>query len=373
MKIAAVAASPGIRRHAGARRRADGDGGAGRGQVVKLDNAVAVVADNYWAAQAGPRGAAPQWDAGPNAELSRRRRRRCTRQRLEARRRGRAQGRRCQAALSGARRASRQRVYEEPFLAHATMEPMNCTVHVTPDGCDIWVGTQIPTSRAGRPSPRSPASRRSKVRIHNHLLGGGFGRRLEVDFVVQAVQIAKQVDEPVKVDLEPRGGHPARHVPAVLLRSHQRRRSTRPAGRSHGTHRIVGSSIMARFAPPLIKDGVDRDAVDGAIDLAYDIPNFHVDYVREEPPGIPTAFWRGVGPTRNASSWRASSTSWRLQAKQDPSRSAARCSASRPRARTCSSAPRSSPAGARRCRPAQGRGIALHEGVRQLSSRRWPR
>ncbi len=65
------------------------------------------------------------------------------------------------------------------------------------------------------------------------------------------------------------------------------------------SHRIVGSSIMARFFPPLFKDGIDPDAVDGAIDMPYDIANKRVEYVREEPPGIPTAFWRGVGPTHN--------------------------------------------------------------------------
>ena len=65
------------------------------------------------------------------------------------------------------------------------------------------------------------------------------------------------------------------------------------------SHRIVGSSIMARFFPPLFKDGVDPDAVEGAVEIPYAVPNMHVDYVREEPPGIPTAFWRGVGPTHN--------------------------------------------------------------------------
>src|SRR5262249_11240173 len=89
-------------------------------------------------------------------------------------------------------------VYENPFLAHATMEPMNCTAHVTTDGCDIWVGTQIPTLTQ-RAVAKRLGFKLEQVRIHNHLLGGGFGRRLEFDFIVQAALIAKQFKDPVKV------------------------------------------------------------------------------------------------------------------------------------------------------------------------------
>ena len=88
-------------------------------------------------------------------------------------------------------------IYELPFLAHATMEPVNCTVHVRPDGCDIWVGTQVPTFTQTA-AAKLTGLPRDKVRVHNHLLGGGFGRRLEVDFVIRAVQIARQVASPVK-------------------------------------------------------------------------------------------------------------------------------------------------------------------------------
>ena len=83
-------------------------------------------------------------------------------------------------------------VYEQPFLAHATMEPMNCTVQITKDGCDIWVGTQIPGITQAA-VVKVTGLKREQVRIHNHLLGGGFGRRLEFDGTVRAVQIAQQV------------------------------------------------------------------------------------------------------------------------------------------------------------------------------------
>jgi isoquinoline 1-oxidoreductase beta subunit len=137
------------------------------------------------------------------------------------------------------------------------------------------------------------------VRIHNHLLGGGFGRRLEYDFIVLAAQVAKQSKDPVKVVWSRE-----EDIQHDMYRPYYYDRIS--AGLDADgklvawKHRVVGSSIMARFFPEAFKGGLDIDAVDGAVELPYDIPNFLVDYVREEPPGIPTAFWRGVGPTRNA-------------------------------------------------------------------------
>ena len=88
--------------------------------------------------------------------------------------------------------------YELPFLAHATMEPMNCTVHFKPDACEIWTGTQV-MARVQSEAAKAAGLPVEKVTVHNHLIGGGFGRRLEPDMVVTAVRIAKQVDGPVKV------------------------------------------------------------------------------------------------------------------------------------------------------------------------------
>src|SRR6185437_7364741 len=201
------------------------------------------------------------------------------------------------AAMAGAAQKI-EAIYEQPFLAHATMEPVNCTVHVRPDGCDLWVGTQVPTFTQTA-AAKLTGLPKAKVQVHNHLLGGGFGRRLEVDFITRAVQIAKQVTGPVKVVWSRE-----EDIQHDMYRPYYYDRIS--AGLDADgklvawNHRIVGSSIMARFFPPLFKDGIDPDAVDGAIELPYDIPNYHVEYVREEPPGIPTAFWRGVGPTRNA-------------------------------------------------------------------------
>src|SRR3989441_11804363 len=165
-------------------------------QVVRLDDAVAVVADHMWAAKQGLAALDIRWDEGPNAKLStadivQQLAAASEKAGVVARNEGDAS-----KALAGAVRKV-EAVYEVPFLAHATMEPVNCTVHVRPDGCDIWVGTQVPTFTQTA-AAKLTGLPRDKVRVHNHLLGGGFGRRLEVDFVIRAVQIARQVASPVK-------------------------------------------------------------------------------------------------------------------------------------------------------------------------------
>ena len=186
--------------------------------------------------------------------------------------------------------------YELPFLAHATMEPINATVHFTPDSCEIWTGTQVMT-RVQSEAAKAAGLPVEKVTVNNHLLGGGFGRKLEPDMVVAAVRIAKQVDGPVKVvwtreeDIQHDIYRPVyRDTIAATLSD----------GKIVGwKYKVSGSSIMARWLPPAFQKGIDIDAVDSAIDMPYDIPNFHVEYVRAEPPAVPTGFWRGVGPNNN--------------------------------------------------------------------------
>jgi len=93
---------------------------------------------------------------------------------------------------------------------------MNCTVHVRKDGCEVWTGSQVLT-RAQAVAAEASGFPPEKVVVHNHLLGGGFGRRLEVDYVAQAVRIAKEVDGPGEGCLDPGGRHPARRLSPVLL------------------------------------------------------------------------------------------------------------------------------------------------------------
>jgi len=296
MKVATVAASPVFGGKLASFDEAAAKKIRGVVQVVKLDNALAVIGDHYWAAKQGLEAAAPVFDEGPNANLTTADVAAALAKASErtgaiAKNEGDA------AKVLGAAPRKVEAVYEAPFLAHATMEPMNCTVSVDEKGCDVWVGTQVPVT-CQQTIAKALDLDTEKVRIHGHLLGGGFGRRLEVDYVLQAALIAKNLKYPVKViwsreeDIQHDMYRPYYYdrIAAALDDAGM------PVAWSH---RIVGSSIMARWAPPLFKNGIDPDAIDGAADMPYTIDNFRVEYVREEPPGIQTAFWRGVGPTHN--------------------------------------------------------------------------
>jgi isoquinoline 1-oxidoreductase subunit beta len=187
--------------------------------------------------------------------------------------------------------------YQVPFLAHATMEPMNCTVHVRNDGCEVWIGTQA-IARVQAAAAKAAGLPMDKVVVYNHLIGGGFGRRLEADGAARAVEIAKHVDGPVKVVWTRE-----EDIQHDMYRPYWfDRLSAGLDGKGMPVawnNRFAGSSIIARWLPPGFNNGLDPDTTEGAIDLVYDLPNFHVEYVRVEPPGIPTAFWRSVGPSHN--------------------------------------------------------------------------
>ncbi len=193
---------------------------------------------------------------------------------------------------------------------------MNCTVHVREDGCEIWVGTQAPTLTQATVA-KVIGLPKDAVKVHNHLLGGGFGRRLDVDGTVLAVKIGQQVDGPVKVVWSRE-----EDIQHDMYRPYYYDRFS--AGLDADgkpvawTHRVAGSSIFARYVPQLFKDGLDPDAVEGAAEPPYALPNIHVDYVRVEPPGIPTAFWRGVGPTHNIFVVESFIDELAAAAKQDP-------------------------------------------------------
>ena len=325
-------------------------------KVVRLDDAVAVVAIHTWAAKQGLAVAAPQWDAGPNAELS-------TVDIAEQLARvsenpgviARHEGDAAATIISAARKI--QAVYEQPFLAHAAMEPMNCTVQMTKEGCEIWVGTQVP-GRTQAAIMKLTGLAREKVRLHNHLLGGGFGRRLEFDGTVRAVQIAQHVRGPVQViwtreeDIQQdmyrpyyydriSAGLDAQGKPLAWL------------------HRIAGSSIIARFNPVWIKDGIDPDAVDGSRDMPYAIGAVHVDWIEQEPPGIRTAFWRGVGVTRGTFVVESFIDELAADAKQDPLSYRLALLEKNPRARTVLQLAAERSGWGKPLPTGQGRGIAL--------------
>jgi isoquinoline 1-oxidoreductase subunit beta len=268
-------------------------------QIVVLDDLVAVVGDHMWAAKCGLAALDITWNDGPNAEVSSeliwsRLRSASLRDGVVAKEVGDVK-----KALDSSGEASSEVVtaaFEMPLLAHACIEPLNCTVDVTPTSAEVWIGTQV-MERVHAAVAKAAGLPESQVTLHNHLLGGGFGRRLEPDMAYTAARIAKQVEGPVKV---------------VWTREEDTRHDFyRPAyrdllwARLEGDsivgwkHRISGSAVNARFLPAVFQKGVDPDGVASAQDIPYDIPNLRVEFNREEPPGVNTGFWRGVGSNNN--------------------------------------------------------------------------
>jgi isoquinoline 1-oxidoreductase beta subunit len=251
--------------------------------IIRIDNAVAVVGDHFWAAKQGLEALDITWDPGANADLS-------TAKLTEALA---ARSQSGDAPIVGRKQGSKpagktiEALYESPLLAHAPMEPLNTTVLVTHERCEIWVAkvTGLP---------------QDKIVLHNHYIGGGFGRRLETDSVEQAVSFAKQVRYPLKIvwtreeDIRHDLVRPMYYdrVAAVLDSS------GRPVW--FGDH-ITCASVLARWAPAAMsKEGLDDDVVECAAETPYDIPNCDVDWARHDmPPGLLVGWWRGVGPTHN--------------------------------------------------------------------------
>ncbi|GLR99965.1 isoquinoline 1-oxidoreductase beta subunit [Bradyrhizobium liaoningense] len=294
MKFATVAACPVFGGKVG---KVDDSAAAklpGVRKVVVLEDMVAVIGDHMWAAKKGLEALKIEWDEGPNAEIT-------TKDIWDDLRKAsqkdgavaKSDGDIAKALASGDKFEA---AYELPFLAHASMEPINATVHVKPDSCEIWTGTQIMT-RVQSEAAKAAGLPIDKVIVNNHLLGGGFGRKLEPDMVVAAVKIAKQVDYPVKVvwtreeDIQHDVYRPVYRdeITASLV-----------DGKVAGwKYKVAGSAVLARWLPPAFQKGIDIDAIDAAVDAPYDFANFHVEYVRAEPLSVPTGFWRGVGPNNN--------------------------------------------------------------------------
>lgn len=263
---------------------------AGVRDVVQISNGVAVVADNFWAATQGLQALEVHWNEGPlsaltSADIMKKYAALAEQPGKVARNSGDVA-----SALKGSTRTV-ERVFELPFLAHATMEPMNCTADVRADGCDVWVPTQGQTA-SHQAAIKASGLSADKVKIHTTYLGGGFGRRGEADFVTEAVETSKAVGKPVKVvwarddDMQ----HDFYRPVSYVRMSGALDASGQPVA---FMQRIVQQSLLKRVGglPP---DGVDRISVDGSAQLPYSIPNIRVEYI-ESDPGIPYGFWRSVG------------------------------------------------------------------------------
>jgi len=264
--------------------------------VVKLDAAVIVLADGYWPARKAIDLLSPQWDRSALTDMSS--------ERIGANLRALLDGDGAVAHSSGSVRAAMQAaaqkveaVYEVPYLAHATMEPMNATVRLGSDGADVWAPTQFQS--ATRDSVAGlfglePA----QVRVHTTFLGGGFGRRSEVDFVLYAAHAAKASGRPVKLiwSREEDMQHDF-YRPTAMARL---RAGLDDAARPIAFEaKLALQSILSRVFPGAVSGGVDPVAIDGIASMPYAVPNRLVEYAMARE-GAPVGYWRSVGNSHNA-------------------------------------------------------------------------
>ena len=282
---------------------------SGVDEVVELEGGVAVVASGYVAAKAGRDALVVEWEEGPGKELDDAE----IFRRFEA---AQEDGKTTHedgdvdAAFAEGGEPIRA-TYRLPYLAHATMEPMNCTAWVREGRCTVWTGTQfqnapdIVGAGARQVAAKAAGVEADDTEVHTSFLGGGFGRRAESDFVREASELAGKIDGPVKViwsredDMQHDFYRPASHheLAAVLGGD----------GMPEAwQHRIATQSIMQRLVPGWVPGFAERwagskdpTATEGASNQPYHVPNIHVTFAKVDLP-IPVGFWRSVGHTHTA-------------------------------------------------------------------------
>jgi isoquinoline 1-oxidoreductase subunit beta len=268
---------------------------AGVIDVVKISSGVAVVATNTWAAMSGRDALKVTWkNDGPAAHIN------TAAMFAEAEKLARASN----AAVAGvhgdvtkANGTTIEAVYRGPFLAHAAMEPMNATADVREDSCEVWAPTQVQT-RSRDAAMKITGFPATKVQIHTTFLGGGFGRRLDPDYVVDAVEISKAVKKPVKVTW--RREDDIKNDFYRPMSVNVVRGTLNDSGHVVAwEHRVGSPSIVKRWAPPLFTKGVDFTAVDSVTPPAYAFGSSRTTYADFEP-GVPVGFMRAPGANWNA-------------------------------------------------------------------------
>jgi CO/xanthine dehydrogenase Mo-binding subunit len=263
--------------------------------VLKIETGIAVIAASTWQAFQGRDALEVVWDEGESgaatsASIAASLREASIRSGAVAEKSGDPAG-----ALASSK-VKIEATFEAPFVAHATMEPMNCTADVRKDACEIWAPTQVPQG-AQQEAATTLGIPASRVTVHTTLLGGGFGRRLQTDYVKDAVLCSRAAGAPVKMtwtreeDMQHDFYRPvSRHVLSGGIDD---------AGKALVlTHRVVAPSIGDQRRPGSLKEGLDRGAVEGAVKSIYDIPNFLVEFVLARTP-VPIGAWRSVFPSQN--------------------------------------------------------------------------
>lgn len=359
MLIAAIARCPVFGGRARSFDATAGEAVAGVRRVIPIAAGVAVLADDTWSAFRGRDALRVVWDEGPVARIST--------PSLDATLSELANGAgnlaRDEGDVDGALAASPaqrrlEATYRAPYLAHACMEPLNCTAHVRAQDAEIWVPTQNATNSQRRAAEVAGLPVEA-VRVHSIPMGGGFGRRSNTDFVAEAVELSKAAGVPVKVvwsrEDDTRGGY---YRPVAL---HRFTAALDAGGMPIAwSHRVAAPSILNQLRPGSLRNGVDGDAVAGAAGLPYAIPNLRVDYARADP-GIPLWWWRAVGHSHNAFTTESFIDELAHAGGHDPVELRRRLLANAPRHRAVleAAAARAGWAGA----PPEGRsrGVAVHE------------
>ncbi|MGH9844160.1 MAG: molybdopterin cofactor-binding domain-containing protein [Blastocatellia bacterium] len=266
--------------------------------VVPIPNGVAVVAGQYWQASQALKSLKVTFDAGANAQVST--------DSMNAQYRAALDGNSWKAVKTEGKAVSGEAMtgqfadvysqeYESQFLAHATMEPMNCTAHTTDDGCTVWgpiQGNQLAQIVLASVLKLPP----EKVTINRTLLGGGFGRRLVVDFILQAALVSRQVGKPVKAvwSREEDMQHDI-YRPATLQRITA---GLDKAGKPEAiAHKLVSPSILQYVYAPAVTEDNDPNCLEGLMETHYAIPHQRVDF-KLLKVGVPTSVLRttGYGP-----------------------------------------------------------------------------
>jgi isoquinoline 1-oxidoreductase subunit beta len=264
--------------------------------VVEVPNGIAVVADSFWRAKTALEVMPVEWELGTHANANSETFRKTFREGLErtgvvAKEEGDAL-----AAIKAAAKVV-EADYEVPYLAHACMEPMNCTAQVTPQRVDVWVGTQNPEAVLAAAGEITGLALEN-VYVHNCFLGGGFGRRGNTDHVRQAVTVAKTLggrpvqllwtrEEDIRHDL---------YRPMAALRF---RAGLDANGQPTGYfNRSVTHSILSGIRPEDIKGGIDRTSVEGLANIPYAFPQYRIEHLIHNTH-VPVWFWRSVGASQN--------------------------------------------------------------------------
>jgi isoquinoline 1-oxidoreductase beta subunit len=283
--------------------------------AVEIPNGIAVVADSYWRAKTALEVMPVEWDFGPHAKASSEDFWKTFREALDkpgavAKEEG--------DALAGIKAATKvvEADYEAPYLAHATMEPMNCTAQVTAQRVDVWVGTQNPEAVLAAAAEITGVGPEN-VYVHNCFLGGGFGRRSNPDDVRQAVTVAKALGgRPVKLiwSREEDMRHDF-YRPMAAIRF-------RAALDANGMptayfNRSVTHSILSSVRPGDVKGGIDRTSVEGLANVPYGFPQLRVEHSILNTP-VPVWFWRSVGASQNAFAVEGFINELALAAGKDP-------------------------------------------------------